>query len=192
MKNKYDVKNFLDETKKSSESRASSKKVDIELAHNELNDTDFEFVEFKVKNNELTETRTKPIEDLRKGIATSLKNAGVIDTADIDKVVDTEFNKATAEAFSNAARMHIRNALSTGRFYTIEPGDKNSSRTILGTKHVDEKVVDTTKIVKKGDVYVTEPTGDTVKTEAHTEIVAKNKTGSHIRYKLDNKTSKKK
>ena len=188
MKKKYDVKNFLKEAKKQSEaSRASSRKVDTELAHQELNDTDFEFVEFKTKNNELVETKTKPIEELRRGIATSLKSAGVIDTADIDKVIDTEFNKATAEAFANASRMHVRNALETGRFYTIEPGDKHTSRAILGTKEVDEKVVDTTKPIQKPDgTWVTELTGDRVKTEKHTELGVRNKTGSHIKYKLDN------
>lgn len=189
----YDVKKYIKAAKEQSkQSRAASKKVDIELAHQELNDTDYDFVEFKIKNSELVETKTRPIEDLRRGIATSLKSAGVIDSADIDKVVDTvEFNKATAEAFSNSTRMHLRNALATGRFYNIEPGDKKSARTILGTKDVERKDVETTKIVKHDDgktvTYTSEPTGDTVRTEAHTEITAKNKPGPNIRFKLDKK-----
>lgn len=188
MKKKYDVKNFLKEAKKQSEaSRASSKKLEIELAREELNDTDFEFVEFKTKNNELVEQKSKPVEDFRRGLAVSLKDAGMFDAAEIDKAVDAEFNKATAEAFNNVARMHVRNILSTGRFYTIEPGDKHTSRAILGTKEVDEKVVDTTKPIQKPDgTWVTELTGDRVKTEKHTELGVRNKTGSHIKYKLDN------
>jgi uncharacterized protein with von Willebrand factor type A (vWA) domain len=189
MKKKYDVKAFLKEAKEQSKtSRASSRKVENELAHEELNDTDYEFVEFKTKNNELVEQKTKPIEELRRGIANSLKAAGVIDSADIEKVVDTEFNKATAEAFNNATRMHVRNALATGRFYTIEPGDKKSARAVLGTKEIDEKIIDTTKPTQKPDgTWVSELTGDRVKTEKHTEIGVRNKTGAHLKYKLGNK-----
>jgi hypothetical protein len=187
---KYDVKKFISEAKEASkQSRASSKKVENDLAYNELNDTDFEFVEFKTKNSELVEVKTKPIEDLRRGIATSLKSAGVIDAAEVDKIVDSvELNKATAEAFVNATRMHVRNSLDTGRFYTIEPGNKKSSRAVLGTKEIDEKIIDTTKPTQKPDgTWVSELTGDRVKTEKHTEIGVRNKTGAHLKYKLGNK-----
>ena len=184
----YSVKKFLKEQKEASKnSRAASKKVDIDLAHQELNDVDYEFVEFKIKNSELVEEKTKPISELRKGIATSLKNAGVIDTADIEKVInDTEFNKATAEAFAQSAKMHVRNSIETGRFYNIEPGDKKSSKTVLYSKKIDKKDVETSKIVKKADgTYESVPTGDTVRTDTHNEIGVKNKVGPHIKYKLD-------
>lgn len=184
---KYDVKKFISEAKEASkQSRASSKKVENDLAYNELNDTDFEFVEFKTKNSELVEVKTKPIEDLRRGIATSLKSAGVIDAAEVDKIVDSvELNKATAEAFVNATRMHVRNSLDTGRFYTIEPGNKKSSRAVLGTKEVERKDLATTKPVKNDDgTYSSVPTGDTVRTDAHTEVGVRNKIGSHLKYKL--------
>lgn len=184
----YSVKKFLKEQKEASKnSRAASKKVDIDLAHQELNDVDYEYVEFKIKNSELVEEKSNPVKDLRKGIATSLKNAGVIDTADIEKVVnDTELNKATAEAFAASAKMHVRNAIETGRFYNIEPGDKKSSKTVLYSKKIDKKDVETSKIVKKTDgTYESVPTGDTVRTDTHNEIGVKNKVGPHIKYKLD-------
>lgn len=184
----YSVKKYLKEQKEASKnSRAASKKVDIDLAHQELNDIDYEFVEFKVKNSELVEERSNPVKDLRQGIATSLKNAGIIDTADIEKVVnDTEFTKSTAEAFATSAKMHVRNAIETGRFYQIEPGDKKSSKTVLYSKKIDKKDVETSKIVKKADgTYESVPTGDTVRTDAHNEVGVKNKIGPHIKYKLD-------
>lgn len=184
----FSVKKFIKETKENSEnSKAASKKIDIDLAHQELNDVDYEFVEFKVKNNELVEEKSSPIADLRKGIAASLKSAGVIDSADIDKVVnDVELNKATAEAFSTATKMHVRNALSTGRNYVIEPGDKKTAKTVLYTKSVDKKDTETTKPVKHDDgTYSREATGDTTRVDKHTEIGAKNKLGPHLKYKLD-------
>lgn len=186
----YSVKKYLKEQKEASKnSRAASKKVDIDLAHQELNDIDYEYTEFKVKNSELVEEKSTPVKDLRQGIAQSLKNAGVIDSAEIDKVVnDTEFNKATAEAFATAAKMHIRNALDTGRYYNIDPGDKKSAKTVLYTKKVDKKDVETSKIVKNADgTYKSEPTGDTVRTDAHNVVGVSNKVGPHLKYKLDKK-----
>lgn len=188
----HSVKKFLKEVKETSTSRAASRKVDVDLAHTELNDVDYEYVEFKVKNSELVEEKSTPIKDLRKGIATSLKNAGVIDNADIDKVVnDVELNKATAEAFATASRMHVRNNLETGRYYNIDPGDKKTAKTVLFNKKVEKKDTATSKIVKKADgTYVSEPTGDTVRVDAHSEIGVRNKVGPHIKYKLDNKGKK--
>lgn len=183
----FSVKKYIAEVAETSKStRAASKKVDIELAHNELNDTSYEFREFKVKNNELIEEKSTPIADLRRGIATSLKNAGVIDSADIDKIVnDVEMNKATAEAFAQAAKMHVRDYVNTGRFYNIDPGDKKSAKSVLYSKTVDKKDVATSKIVKHDDgTYTSEPTGETVRTDKHTEIGVKTKVGPNLKYKL--------
>lgn len=188
MNKEYSVKKYLKEQKEAAKSsRAASKKVDIDLAHQELNDVDYEYTEFKIKNSELVEEKSTPIKDFRQGMANSLKSAGIIDGADVEKVVnDAEFNKATAEAFATAAKMHVRNNLETGRFYQIDPGDKKSSKTVLYSKKVEKKDVATSKIVKKADgTYSTELTGDTVRTDAHNEVGVKNKVGPHIKYKLD-------
>ena len=183
----YNLKKFIAEQQETSKTtRAASKKVDIDLAHQELNDTSYEFKEYKVKNGELVEEKSKPIEDLRRGIAASLKNAGVIDSADIDKVAsDVEFNKAAAEAFAQAAKMHVRNYIATGRFYNIDPGDKKTAKTVLYSKTVERKDVATSKIVKHDDgTYTSEPTGETVRTDKHTEIGVKTKVGPNLKYKL--------
>lgn len=186
----YSVKKFLKEQKEAAaNSRAASKKVDIDLAHQELNDVDFEYIEFKEKNGELVEEKSTPIADFRRGIATSLKNAGVIDAADVEKVVnDVEFNKATAESYAKSANMHVRDYISTGRFYNINGATKKDARTVLFSKSVDAKNVETTKIVKHEDgTYTSEPTGDTVRTEKHTEIAVKNKLNGTIKHKLEKK-----
>jgi hypothetical protein len=183
----YSVKKYLKEQKEASKnSRAASKKVDIDLAHQELNDVDYEYTEFKVKNSELVEEKSTPVKDFRQGLATSLKNAGVIDSADIDKVVnDTEFNKATAEAFAQASKMHVRNALETGRYYQIDPGDKKTAKAVLYTKKVEKKDVATRSIVEKDGKYTSELTGDTVRTDAHNVVGISNRVGPHLKYKLD-------
>lgn len=184
----FSVKKFIASEKENSKTtRAASKKIDVDLAYQELNDLDYEFTEFKIKNNELVEEKSNPVADMRKGIATSLKNAGVIDSADVDKVVnDTELNKATAEGFAAAAKMHVRDYISTGRYYQIEPADKKSARTVLFSKTIDKKDVETSKIVKNADdSYSSVPTGDTVRTDKHQEIGVRNKVGSHLKYKLD-------
>lgn len=80
------------ETKKRLEEAGSSKKTFNENYFNELatgllNDPDYEKVEMVTKNGELTEAKSTPIADLRKGLIGSVAKAAGADQAEQEKLI---------------------------------------------------------------------------------------------------------
>ena len=74
--------------------------------------------------------------------------------------------------------------MKTGKSFVFNPESETETKMVIGLREMPEKVVETTKLEKQGDKFVTVPTGDKVKYTKRTEITATNKHLSTTKFKL--------
>jgi hypothetical protein len=158
-------------------SRGYSKSDFNGMSHAMLNSPDHEVnIVVKGKDGEPTTVTTKPVEAYREALKDIGKQFG-IDKAELDKVKDMNISKQHASAVADISLHLVSDYVKTGRKLNFPVSAVDQSQFSISTKLEPEKVTATKKIVQtEGGNYETVPTGKTVKTKAHTKLVAKNLT----------------
>ena len=118
---------------------------------------------------------TKPVERYRESLKSVVKQFGV-DSAELDKMKDVQFNKEHAEALNEVAAVVIKDYTSTGRKYIFPITEADESEMSIAQVEKAEKEVETSKIQQKEDgTYESVPTGKKKKTFKHKEMKVSNK-----------------
>ena len=148
----------------------------ITLTDAAVNDPDFAYDVYSKKGDGFeTETRT-PSRDLRVSLKKIAKKEFGIPDAELSKLDTANLPKDFSAAITEINGVVTKKYMEAGKTYRLPMTSKDEATLKISLKTAKEDVRATSKIVKdeKTGEYQSVPTGKTVKTLAHTAIVAKN------------------
>lgn len=153
-----------------------SKATDAKIHTTFLNDVDYKSTRYVKKGDSFATVESYPARDFREAIIADVAKEAELDAAETQRVIkETKFGKKAGEAsaaFTNAA---VKAYLATGKNYVLDANGKDECKTVLSTKEVESKTVETTMIAKGDDgSYSVKPTGDVVTYDKVRQIAAKN------------------
>lgn len=173
---------ITEKVKKSGGSRMSKSDL-TQMTQTLLNTPEQEVKNYIKDSNE--PIATKPVERYRESLKSVVKQFGV-DSAELDKMKDVQFNKEHAEALNEVAAVVIKDYTSTGRKYIFPITEADESEMSIAQVEKLEKEVETTKIQQKEDgTYETVPTGKKKKTFKHKEMKVSNKIPAWLQEESD-------
>lgn len=148
----------------------------INLTDAMVNDTEFSYDVYSKKGDTFETEKRTPAKDLRVSLKKIAKKEFGIADAELSKLDTATLPKDFSAAITEINGVVTKKYMETGKTYKFPMTDKDEATLKVSLKKTKEDVRDTSKIVKdeKTGEYKSVPTGKTVKTMAHTAIVAKN------------------
>ena len=116
-----------------------------------------------------------PVKDFREAIKKTVKKEFGIDAAELAKLDTAELPKEMAQSVTELGGLSIKKYLETGKSYRFPMTSEKEATMSLSLTEAEEVTKATNKITEVAPgKYESVPTGKTVKTSAHTRMVAKN------------------
>ena len=170
--------------KESSGSSAFSRAAEEQLANALLNDVDYCQKQYVKKGDSFEVKESYPVKEFRDGLKQRVKSEFGVDAAEAEKLTNCNIGKAVSTPVADLGATVIKGVMKTGKSFVFNPESETETKMVIGLREMPEKVIETTKLEKQGDKFVTVPTGDKVKYTKRTEITATNKHLSTTKFKL--------
>lgn len=180
-------KNLLKEIEKNVKEKGSrnySKSDQVDLMKELVNDVDHEAtIVSKDAAGGVKKTTINATKNFRENVIRKAMIHGGLDKADAQAASETyQVDKAGAESLVTLGMIAMKDYLGTGRKVVLPTTEENEAVMSIQIGDVAEKVEATKKIEQQEDgSYASVPTGKTVKTEAHTKLIAKNKVPDYLK-----------
>lgn len=148
----------------------------ITLTDAAVNDTEFTYDVYSKKGDGFETEKRTPSKDLRVSLKKIAKKEFGIPDAELSKLDTATLPKDFSAAITEINGVVTKKYMEAGKTYKFPMTDKNEATLKVSLKQTKEDTRATSKIVKdeQSGEYKSVPTGKTVKTLAHTAIVAKN------------------
>lgn len=148
----------------------------VTLTDAAINDPDFSYDVYSKKGDGFETEKRTPAKDLRVSLKKIAKKEFGIPDAELSKLDTATIPKDFATAITEINGVVTKKYMEAGKTYRLPMTSSDEATLKISLKTTKEEVRDTSKIIKDENTgeYRSVPTGKTVKTLAHTSIVAKN------------------
>ena len=169
-------KTFEELKKKTAEGSSVYSRTDlVNLTGALINDPEYKYDAYSKSGTGYEKEERYPVKDFREAIKKTVKKEFGIDAAELAKLDTAELPKEMAQSVTELGGLSIKKYLETGKSYRFPMTSEKEATMSLSLAEAEEVTKATNKITEVAPgKYESVPTGKTVKTSAHTRMVAKN------------------